>query len=177
MTKQLVVLLLMVIGVFTQHMLPVPLTIKNCLVLSNQTNTYCYLENTEDPSDSLCMEKSELNMLVEHNTLIPESIEIGQYSYNVQCDYSQRVKASRILIDYVSCAIGKPAVAADCAQTSNATNSCCFYSYGPNTTGCYWIGDKVSGTVNWTGLIMTCSSFYWQFQISSLIYIALLFLS
>lgn len=56
------------------------------------------------------------------------------------------------------CGMKGPQTQKDCTSFDNNTNSCCFYSYGSNTIGCYMLNTRFSGSINYGGMTITCES-------------------
>ena len=63
-----------------------------------------------------------------------------------------------------------------CKRHSTVLNSCCYVKGNGNINkGCYWLGTKYEGDINWAGVEMECSMDYLKYSIIYLIFIFLFF--
>ena len=59
-----------------------------------------------------------------------------------------------------------------CKKHSTVLNSCCYVKGNGNINkGCYWLGTKYEGDINWAGVDMECSMNYLKYSIIYLIFI------
>jgi hypothetical protein len=53
-----------------------------------------------------------------------------------------------------------------CKEHSTLVNSCCFTNGNGNIAkGCYWLGSKYEGDINWAGVDLECNMNYLKFSL------------
>ena len=59
----------------------------------------------------------------------------------------------------------------DCKEHSTLLNSCCLAKGNYIKKGCYWLGTKYEGEINWAGVDMECNLTYIKYSLFYLIFI------
>jgi hypothetical protein len=111
---------------------PSPANSTDCTSSNNQT-TYCCYMTPYDGSPNFCnwisppaYLPSMVNYTLENST------------YGIDCDIIEGTQGT-------PCGVNNPLSPSNCTAFSNSTDSCCYYTGGPNY--CFWLGFKGYGTL------------------------------
>ena len=112
---------------------PSPGISTDCTSSNNQTNYCCYMTPLDGVSPNFCNWISPPEYLPSMvNYTLENSI------YGIDCDIIVGTQGT-------PCGINHPISASNCTSFSNSTNSCCYYTGGPNY--CFWLGFKGRGAL------------------------------
>ena len=102
--------------------------------------------------------------------------------YNVECGAKQTTH----ILERCGNTNKSPDGLNSCKKYSSFVNSCCYYSGEKKDEdkmkgqilekGCYWLGSKYEGKIEWAGVELKCSDFYLKNNLFSLYTFSILFL-
>ncbi len=95
--------------------------------------------------------------------------------YNVTCN--KTLGPTTYILEQCGNTQGNVDSLKDCKKYSTFVDSCCYYS-GPNKNeikkGCYWLGSKYEGKINWAGVQLECYQKYLNYSLISIFYLIIL---
>ena len=156
-------------------------SLDNCSSISNPNRTedcsyqqnyvlysdYCCYFNSNDKSFCKAIPYSSYNDKDKYEN-------IDGVLYQVTCDTGNRKVT--LLEECGNTNEANEANYEKCKKHSTVLNSCCYVKGNGNINkGCYWLGTKYEGDINWAGVEMECSMDYLKYSIIYLIFIFLFF--
>ena len=146
-----------------------PNRIEDCFYQQNYVlySDYCCYFNSSDKSFCKAIPYSSYNDKDKYEN-------IDGVLYQVTCDTGNRKVT--LLEECGNTNEANEANYEKCKKHSTVLNSCCYVKGNGNINkGCYWLGTKYEGDINWTGVEMECSIDYLKYSIIYLIFIFLFF--
>ena len=146
-----------------------PNRIEDCFYRQNYVlySDYCCYFNSSDKSFCKAIPYSSYNDKDKYEN-------IDGVLYQVTCDTGNRKVT--LLEECGNTNEANEANYEKCKKHSTVLNSCCYVKGNGNINkGCYWLGTKYEGDINWAGVEMECSMDYLKYSIIYLIFIFLFF--
>ena len=146
-----------------------PNRIEDCFYQQNYVlySDYCCYFNSSDKSFCKAIPYSSYNDKDKYEN-------IDGVLYQVTCDTGNRKVT--LLEECGNTNEANEANYEKCKKHSTVLNSCCYVKGNGNINkGCYWLGTKYEGDINWAGVEMECSMDYLKYSIIYLIFIFLFF--
>lgn len=138
-----------------------------CNKYMDRENYCCFLSEIKNQNNTLCY----LYDITKYDGRY--SINYKQTAYSINCGLGS--SDSNNWFDSQTgktCGMLNPTDQKNCSDSSTSSDSCCYFSY-EGYKGCFWLGNKYSGTYQSQDIAFICSGF-WMSRINPLFYIFLI---
>ena len=159
---------------------------QDCENVTNVNEQSCLIKSETGKYPNICCFYQALYPENDNETkcrTIPYSSYFSEYNreyidgilYNVTCNNTR--KTTTYVLEQCGNTFKEVKSLSDCKKYSTFVDSCCYYS-GPKTDqiekGCYWLGSKYEGNINWAGVQLECYQYYLHNSLISILSLIIL---